>query len=185
MKCGYARPVRGSVGLRARAYGAPACHAPLPTKTSRLVIQSFGRSPCFLRMCSHVFLVFLLDFSSLLIFVAIILSSVSLVFMTRSHLWCVSFVVCECSWMTRSHLRTHMRCADSEIRIWRSRFAPSVVFLGGWRASLGGLAALAAGMVRLPQPMIIPMEISGQWVGSWGHVFLARFQIVLVGVAVQ
>ena len=155
-------PIRGSVGLRARAYEAPACRAPLPTKTSRLVIQSSGRSPCFLRTCSHVLLTFFLDFSSRLIFVAVILSLVSLVLMARSHLWYVSFAVCICSCMTRSHLRTHIRWADSDTRIWRSRFLPSLILLGGRAFSRG----LASGMARLPHPMIVPMEISGQRSGS-------------------
>jgi hypothetical protein len=97
-------PFGDSVGLRARGPGG--AQAPLPTKTSGLSIQSLGRSPCFFRTCSHVFLTFWVVFSSRLIFVARILSSVSLALMERNHLRRISPAEWEQSCMTLSHRRT-------------------------------------------------------------------------------
>ena len=83
-----------TAGLRSRVL-----RAPLPTKTSRLVIQSLGGPSSFEDMFPKPSGWFL----SRLIFVAVILWSVSFALMVRSHLWHIhiSPFVCPCSWMTR------------------------------------------------------------------------------------
>lgn len=154
-----------SVGLRARAYGCRA-RTLLPTKTSRLEIQSVGRSIWLLRTCSHVFFAVWMDLVSRLIRVAVILSSVSLILIARVHLFFISFVVWAMFWITRSHRRTQIRWADSDSRMCSSRVAPFGAV--AWFRSLGRVArATISGMRMLPQPRMIPREMSGQ---NWGGV---------------
>ena len=66
------------MGLRARCQGGQP--GLLPTKTSRTFVQSFGMSLSFVRTFSQVFSTSLVNPLFLLIFCAIILSLVSLVF---------------------------------------------------------------------------------------------------------
>jgi hypothetical protein len=63
----------------------------LPTKTSLLWSQLYGGSPCCRRIGSQVRVTVMKDFLSRLIFVAVILSLVSLVFMALYHRVLISF----------------------------------------------------------------------------------------------
>ena len=133
----------------------------LPTKTSRLEIQSVGRSIWFRRTCSHVCFTVWVDFASRLIFVVVSLSSVSLVLIAHVHLFFISLVVCEHSWITRSHLNTQIRWADSDSRICMSLVAPFgavVSFPTRWCIA----CAADSGKLMLPQPRMIPREMLGQ-----------------------
>src|SRR5713101_7724358 len=106
----------------------------LPTKTSRVWAQLWGRSAVRRRVGSQVSFSRWSDFSSRLTLVAIILSSMSRALIILSHrVWISSFVwmrsltspsSSSLTWMTLSHLRTHIRCMASDIRIWRRRSAP-------------------------------------------------------------
>src|SRR5258708_20439530 len=79
-------------------------------------------------MCSQVCLIRWVVCLSYLIFVAVILSSVSRVLIIFSH--CVLTLFSVCMWggsqTTLSHLRTQMRWAASEIRICRSHWIPCI-----------------------------------------------------------
>ena len=94
----------------------------------------------------------------LLITVAVILSSVSLLLIALYHLRSASLGVCCTSCITRSHLKTHIRWAASDTMIWRRRDAPadglSVLSLFGLSASC--LAVDCA--VRQPHPRIVLMN---------------------------
>jgi hypothetical protein len=61
-------------------------HRPLPTRTSRLVNQSTGRSRDFWSACLHVFLIRFVNVWFLVIFVAVILSHVNRSLIFLSHL---------------------------------------------------------------------------------------------------
>ena len=102
-------------------------HALLPTKTSRLCSQSFGRARVFSRTPSQVDLTLCMEALSCLITVAVILSLVSLLLMLSRHLFVISVVSWFLPWITRSHLSTHIRWADSVRRIWSSRAALALV----------------------------------------------------------
>ena len=110
---------------------------------------------CFLRTCSHVSLTLLADFSSCLTLVVVILLSVSHVLITCSHLLMISCSEWVRDCITHSHLSTHMRWVASDMRIWSSHIAP-----------LGGSCRfpfISLGLTSmLPQPRVIPKDISGQ-----------------------
>jgi hypothetical protein len=99
-------------------------HHPLPTKTSRLLIQSAGKSRCFWRACLHVLMAIVVWGLSLLIIVAMIRSHVSRSFIFLSHLAFISSFEWMFSCIVLSHLRTQIRCADSDISICSSRVFP-------------------------------------------------------------
>ena len=82
---------RDSVGLSSRS--PVVGRVLLPTKTSLLLIQSFGRSHSFLRACSHVPFIKDKNILFFLIFVAVTLSSVSLAFICLSHLDLLLFLL--------------------------------------------------------------------------------------------
>jgi hypothetical protein len=65
----------------------------------------------------HMFITRFMNLLSCLIFIAIILSLVSLVLMAFFHLMSTSLSECTFSQITLSHHRTHIRWAASEIRI--------------------------------------------------------------------
>ena len=79
--------------------------------------------------------------------------------------------------ITRSQRITQIRCADSDIRIRKSRVrACSVVRCSGGVSVAGFIA---------PQPRISPRLICGQGIFEDWQRELARFQIVFVSVLVQ
>ena len=81
--------------------------------------DQFSGRPIFLRTCSQVFFTKSLCELSCLIFMARIMSSVSLVLRAWFQHVFLSDLVCCQSCITCSHLRTQMRWAASEIRICR------------------------------------------------------------------
>ena len=120
------------------------------------------------------------------ILVAVILSSVSRVLMALSHLDLISSVTCDRSFMTRSHLSTHIRCADSDIRIWSSLSIPFLSPLLHWASwSSSSAVCSSLGVVKVPLPRIRPMLMLGQSSGAWGQVSRARDHMMLTGSAVQ
>ena len=87
--------------------------------------------------------------------VAVILLSVSLLFIALCHFFTASSGVCSFSWITLSHLSTQMRCAASEIIIWRSLDTPLIL--------MENLLLLSSCLFRFPEfavrhlhPMIVP-----------------------------
>lgn len=97
------------------------------------------------------------------------------------HLFKMVSGVCILSCMTRSHLRVHTRCADSEIIMRRRRDAPRFVFPTA--LSLGLFSSGTCGIFIAPQPRISPMDMVGQFPCLVGHSCFAAFQIVvLVGL---
>ena len=143
-------------GLGSRVRPGP--HALLPTKNSCWCIQSFGRNPVIDRTPSQVALTLLIMDFVRFIFVAVILSLVSLLLMLLSHLVWISFSVWCLCWMTRSHRNTHIRWADSVSRICRSLTAPPSVRLPCC-SSFGCWGWLM--LVMPPHPRMIPSVISG------------------------
>src|SRR6267154_6441265 len=91
----------GSVGLRGRSIL-------LPTKTSRLESQLFGRSAVTDRIGSQVDVTRLVKVWSCLTRVAITLSLVSLVLIARNQRAWISLSLCVLSCTTLSHLRTQL-----------------------------------------------------------------------------
>ncbi len=147
------------MGLRVRHLQRARLVPSLPTKTSRLWSHLCGRTVCFLSTSSQVANTRLVNGLSLRILVAAILSLVSLLLIALYHLAWVSFLVSCFPWMTCSRLITHIRWADSEIRIWSSLMA-AFFFLSSLRS--GTLSLILPGVCRLPHPRIIPRFISGQ-----------------------
>ena len=160
----------------------PRPHALLPTKTSRFCIQSSGSVHVFLRTFSQVDFTLLIVVLSRFIIVAMILSSVSLLFMFFVHLVVISLVSWVFPWITRSHLSTHTKWADSVMRICSSRAAPAEVC--GLRFPSSFMFGRSL-FWMLPHPRIIPSEISGHRGFSRGQWFFAIIQIVRVGAALQ
>ena len=74
---------------------------------------------------------------------AVILLSVSLLFIALCHLFTASFGVCSFSQITLSHLSTQMRCAASEIIIWRSLDTPLIL--------MENLLLLSSCLFRFPE----------------------------------
>jgi len=139
-----------------------------------------GRTVCFLSTSSQVAITKLVKGLSLWIFVAAILSSVSLWLIAFSHLALISLLVRFFPWITHSHLITHVRWADLEIRICRSLVA-AFFLVSLLRA--GALALFLVGACMLPQPRIVPRLISGQDCCLWGQCSSASCQIcILVGL---
>ena len=151
--------------------------------------QSRGIGVRFRRAFSHVLFTNLIDVFPRFTFVAVILSSVNLRLMALYHLDVISSVECEASLITRSHLSTHIRCADSEISICRKLSIPFLLFflwvLSSSSSSPRWLPSSSSGVVRLPQPRIEPMVISSHCSGSCGQVSWASCHIVLTGSDAQ
>ena len=114
----------GSVGLRVRVLLGLGPRSLLPTKNSRFCSQSYGSSHVFFKSAFQVDLTFLIDVLSRFTLVAMILSSMSRLFILATHLVLISFVLWSFCWITRLHLRTHIRWADSVRRICRSLTTP-------------------------------------------------------------
>src|ERR1700677_2331864 len=81
--------------------------------------------------------------------------------------------------MTLSHLRTHIRCTASEMRIWRSLVAPfclstvhSLPSLPSWLPSCASMHA---------HPRMIPMVMFGHRILSCGHSFFASSHTMVTG----
>ena len=162
----------GSVGLKAHVSGYRGRYTVLPTKTSLRLIQFGGMSPSFLSACSQVFITSVVKLFSLLIFDAVILSTVSRSLIACIHFRFILFSVCRLPCMTLSHLSVQMRYADSDMMICRRRVGP----LSAWfpccpGASLGPLSDLSD---ILPQPRMVPMSIAGQGMLLWGHIVLLK-----------
>jgi hypothetical protein len=109
----------------------------------------------------------MVNFLSRLIFVAMILSLVSLVLMALYHLILISFSLWWHVWITLSHQSTQIRCADLEMRIWRRWVAP---FRFGFPLFWCGSFSWHWGIVTEPQPKMMPRLICGQESGVCGHV---------------
>ena len=121
-KCIYAHPGGDNVGLR--PWDLLGHHVLLPTKTSRSSIQLFRRSILEDKTFSQVFTAKVVNPLLRAVVWAIILSSVSLVLIVWYHRVLISWGLCTFSWITLSQRRTHIKKADSEMRIWRRRAAP-------------------------------------------------------------
>jgi len=90
----------------------------IPTKTSGSVTQVCGMGLCDVdEMASFQVLVTI----CIVLFVLVILDAV-----TRSSVVIV-FAVCVSSLITLTHLRAHIRCADSDMMMQRRRDAPFVL----------------------------------------------------------
>jgi hypothetical protein len=126
-------------------------HAPLPTKTSRLVIQSSGRFPCLRSRGSQVFFIRCVCFLSLLILVAMIWSLVSLPLIARSHLPLICWSVGFSFPMTLSHRRTQTKWVVSEMSSCRSRVGLGKITGHMTRAGYGyGSSRVRVRAVNLP-----------------------------------
>ena len=158
-------------------------HRPLPTKTSRMFIQLTGRSWFFSRVFFQVFFINFVYVLFLSIFVAAILSHVSLSFIFLSHLALISSSEWTSSWIILSHRRTHIRWADSEMSICRRRVFPFWTVLVRGFLSFCSWGLFLFTMFRHPIPSIIPILMSGHGVSWCGHAFLARFQMIRFGLA--
>ena len=123
----------------------------------------------------------LVSFLSCLVLCAVILSVVSLSFITLYHLFLIpgSSMFDPC--MTRSHRITHIRWAASDRRICKSRRVARSLGVGFGICPAFPLASYLLGVVRHPTPRIVPRFIFGQSSGACGHVCCARFQIVRLG----
>jgi len=106
-----------------------ACHAILPTKTS-LTYGWFACISCvFLKAGSQVSFTSFVNFLFCMIFDVDTLSMVRRSLIAWVHLALISLLVSTFSCMTLSHLRTHIRYADSDRRIWKSQVGPRWVIL--------------------------------------------------------
>jgi len=123
----------------------------------RELIKSLRKMDTFSRTCSQVFSTGLHNPPFCFTFVAVILSFVLII---CSHLVLISLMEWCFSCMTRSHHRTHIRCADSDIRIWRSRHAPLSLLSCWFCWSLLGWSAIFSSLM-LPHPRIRSMLIVG------------------------
>ena len=123
----------------------------------------------------------------LFIFVAVILSSVSLALMALNHLDSISSRLCIRSFITRSHLRIQIRCADSDTRICNSLSFPffSLLLREISSSSSSSVGSYSSGVDRFPQPKMVPKFIVGHVSGAWGQFSWARAQILLTGSVVQ
>ena len=122
-----------------------------------------------------------MNWGSRFIIVAVILSSVSLLFIALYHLISTSSGECVFSCMTLLQCITQIRWAASETVIWRSLDAPRRRVCGAsvsW-FQLSGFAD------RHPQPMIVPRLSAGQCILSCGQSSFASFHIRAVGPVVQ
>lgn len=125
----------------------------------------------------HVALISLVCSFPRLILVAITLSSVNLLLMAFDHRASTSWLEWSLSWITLSHLITHVRCAASEIRIWRSQVAP-LWFVVVCLCSGGRSVCILAD--RFPHPRMVPRDISGHLYCSWFHASFVHLQIAVV-----
>ena len=153
----------------------------LPTKTSLFWIQLWGSEYLVSRFL-HVAFISLVYCFSHLIFVAVILSSVNLLFMAFDQRASTSLMEWFLSWIILLHLSTQIRCATSEIRIWRSWVAP-FWFVVVCLCSGGHLGCVWAD--RFSHPRMIPRDISGHLYCSWSHASLVHLHIAAVVVCVQ
>jgi hypothetical protein len=147
----------------------------LPTKTSGLCNQLFGRSPGFLRTGSQVALTFDSVRLSRFTFDAMILSSVSLLLIVFVHRARTSDSVCCFPWIARSQRRTQIKYADSEIKIWSSRVGP---LLWGLLRRPSSRCRIVWGVAIRPHPSTVPSVISGQGMCVWGQWLLAISQVM-------
>lgn len=146
------------------------CQSLLPTKTSQFLIHPLGRPECFLKMSSQVAPTSWVQGWSHLITVAVILLSVSCLFMTLYHYILTSSSVWVVLCLTLSHWSTQTRCMASETIIWSSLDAP-LTFVLFPLVPCWGLVWFLVGpvAVRQPHPMIDPRFMSGHWSASYGH----------------
>jgi hypothetical protein len=169
-----------SVGLKTRPpRGHQVLRVVLPTKTSLSVMQFIGRSLFSVSSCSQVFTIRLVNPSFRLIRVAVILSVVSLSLVTRSHLLSTSLIECCSPWITLSPLISHIRCADSARRIWRSLVGPWRVF---FVPLLGSRRLLQDCSFMQPQPRIVPRLRAGQGMLWKGHMLRASDLSSMIGL---
>ena len=113
-----------------------------------------------------------------LIFVAIILSLVSLVLMAFLHLVLISLSVCCLSRITLSQRRTHIRWAASDIRIMASLDAP---FLSHCLRLLS-ISYLSLSLLFIhPHSRMSPKVILGHSRCSLGQLCSVRVQIIRMG----
>jgi len=152
--------------------------AVLPTKTSLQCIQFAGVSFSFRSAGSHVSSTSFMNLLVLTIFVTVTLLMVSHLLIVHCHLALISLSWRGFSWMTHSHLRTHMRYANSDRRIWSSCDGPWRVVLCCclWLFLLG----LFGHRVMLLQPRIVPRVIWGHGILRCGHRAFARCHMVCV-----
>jgi len=102
-------------------------HAVLPTKTSLDCSQFACVSFPLLSMGPQVSLISFVKLSFLLIIIAVTLLMVSLLLIARYHLVLISPSDSGFSCITLSHLKTHIKYADSDRRVWRSRVGPQCI----------------------------------------------------------
>jgi hypothetical protein len=152
-----------------------------PLKTSRRCTQFWCGIPRFSSGFLHVAFTSWVNFLSLLILVAIILSEVSLSLITFIHLALTSCSEC-CLlflWMTLSHLSTHIRWLASDIRICSSLVRPFVLV----KVALCSLARRLSfsgpsGRDMCPILSMVPIVMLGHCCHSCGHSSLAFFHII-------
>lgn len=144
----------------------------IPTKTSEFMIQSCSKEGvCCMRCGSHVLFTRSLVTGFLFHFAVMYWSRGSLWLILFNQCWVTVSLVCTLPWMTLSHHRTQMRCADSDIRICRKQVWPlSVCWLSHW-----------AGSRMEPHPSTVPRWISGHSLRDVGQVNFARCQIISDG----
>ena len=105
-----------------------AYYAVLPTKTSLEYIHSACSFFSFSSVGPHVSSINFVKVQFLLIFIAVTLSMVSCLLIAWYHLAFISFSDSSFSCITLLHLRTHIRYADSDRRIWRRQVGLGVSF---------------------------------------------------------
>ena len=155
-----------------------ACYGLLPTETLWWLIQLGGSGSSFSSRASQVFITKLVNLFSRLIFVAVILSLVSLVLITFLHLVLIIASMCCIPCITLSHLRTHIRCAASVIRIVAN--LPLPFFLGLFRPfSFWGLGPFLILFAKHPLPRMSPRLSLGHSRRSVGQACSVRVHIIL------
>ena len=157
-------------------------HTVLPTKTSLECIQFACNSFSFLSVGPHVSSISFIKVLFLLIFIAVTLLMVSCLLIMQYHLILISSSDIGFSCITLSHLRTHIKYADLDRRIWRRQVGPwCIVFFChcGWYP----LGLSDCRLMHL-HPRIVPRVISGHGKFLCGHRFLASCHIILVCVCI-
>ena len=118
-----------------------------------------------------------------MIFVVVTLLMVSLLLIAQYHLALISPSVRSLSCITLSHLRTQIKYADSDRRIWKSWVGPWCVIFHCLHWLF--LLTRSSRRVMLPHPSIVPSIISGQGMFRCGHRVFASNQMSCVFLSLQ
>jgi hypothetical protein len=131
-------------------------------------------------MSDHVCSTFAVVFGLLLILLAITLSSCSLLSIAPIHHFLIVFSKLLVLQITLSHLRVHIKYADSDIRILMSLDAPAAICLFPVLLLFWG-----CGREISPQLRMMLMCGLGHCPCFTGHMFLAKSHIIFLAGSLQ